>query len=119
MPRYVILEHDHPHLHWDLMLETGSVLRTWRLDNPPLAQESTTATEIGDHRLAYLEYAGPITGERGTVKRWDTGVFESDARDEKLVNLQIVGSRLNGKLELKRLAGDQWNVFYFPCKGTK
>ena len=27
MPRYVILEHDHPVLHWDLMLEAGGVLQ--------------------------------------------------------------------------------------------
>src|SRR5205807_395991 len=35
MPRFVILEHDHPELHWDLMLEAGPVLRTWRLAAPP------------------------------------------------------------------------------------
>ena len=27
MPRYVVLEHDFPTLHWDLMLEFGSVLQ--------------------------------------------------------------------------------------------
>ena len=35
MPRFVILEHDYPELHWDLMLETAGALRTWRLLRPP------------------------------------------------------------------------------------
>ena len=26
MPRFVILEHDHPEVHWDLMLEAGASL---------------------------------------------------------------------------------------------
>ena len=34
MPRFVILEHDHPSLHWDFILEVGEVLWTWRLSAP-------------------------------------------------------------------------------------
>ena len=28
VPRFVILEHDYPELHWDFMLEAGAVLKT-------------------------------------------------------------------------------------------
>ncbi|MCA8982761.1 MAG: DNA polymerase ligase N-terminal domain-containing protein [Planctomycetaceae bacterium] len=36
MARFTILEHDHPHLHWDLFLETaGERVPTWRLPCPP------------------------------------------------------------------------------------
>src|SRR5437879_2020084 len=42
MRRFVILEHDHPQLHWDLMLEAGPALRTWRL-SAPLAAGSFVA----------------------------------------------------------------------------
>ena len=73
MPRYVILEHDHPHRHWDLMLESGDVLRTWRLAEPPQPGRAVAAEPIGDHRRAYLDYEGPIRGNRGRVKRWDGG----------------------------------------------
>jgi hypothetical protein len=52
MPRFVVLEHDHPHLHWDFMVQTGEVLRTWRLDKSPLAgNEPVGATSLADHRL--------------------------------------------------------------------
>ena len=47
MPRFVILEHDHPRLHWDLMLQTGDALRTWRLASPPTRGcEGIAATAI-------------------------------------------------------------------------
>jgi hypothetical protein len=113
MPRYVILEHDHPHLHWDLMLETRCVLRTWRLDKPPCAHESSKATAIGDHRLAYLDFEGKLTNNRGTVKRWDAGTFEGAAFDGNLVRLQIKGNRLIGNLELARQDADEWAFLYF------
>ena len=35
MQQYVILRHDFPELHWDLMLEEAGVLKTWRLSAPP------------------------------------------------------------------------------------
>ena len=35
MPQFVLLEHDHPELHWDFMLESGDALLTWRLDRIP------------------------------------------------------------------------------------
>lgn len=64
MPRYVILEHDHPTLHWDLMLETGATLRTWRLSTLPASEHSVDATALPDHRSFYLDYEGPLSGNR-------------------------------------------------------
>jgi hypothetical protein len=75
MPRFVILEHDHPQLHWDLMLETGDVLRTWRLAAPPEPGAVIAAEPLGDHRRLYLDYEGPVSGNRGSVRRWDVGEF--------------------------------------------
>src|ERR1700704_4821039 len=77
MPRFVILEHDHPVLHWDLMLEAGTALRTWRLARAPSAPgEVIDALALPDHRLFYLDYEGPVSGGRGVVKRWDAGEYE-------------------------------------------
>src|SRR5206468_490246 len=59
MPRFVILEHDHPTRHWDLMLEARGVLRTWRLSAPPKAGVAIAATASFDHRAIYLDYEGP------------------------------------------------------------
>jgi len=107
MPRYVILEHDHPVLHWDLMLETGGALRTWRLALPPSAGDIIAAKPLGEHRLAYLDYEGPVSGNRGTVTQWDRGDFEVvEQTDERLV-VRLRGRRLRGTATLEP-AGTDW-----------
>src|ERR1700704_2199195 len=82
MPRFVILEHDHPELHWDLMLEVGPVLKTWRLAKAPAEKgERIDAVPVGDHRAFYLDYEGPVSGGRGQVTTWDKGTYESLAAE--------------------------------------
>jgi hypothetical protein len=101
MPRYVILEHDWPHRHWDLMLEAGGVLRTWRLNGPPRPGSAVTAERVGDHRLAYLDYEGPVSGGRGSVKRFDAGTFEWSDDTPQRVAVAVSGTTLTGRLELR------------------
>lgn len=82
MPRFAILIHDHPFVHWDLLLESGETARTWRmLESParwlsPAPPMSVIAEPIADHRLMYLEYEGFVSRERGRVARWDFGTFD-------------------------------------------
>lgn len=73
--RFAILRHDHPFLHWDLLLEAGSLATTWRLLRPPLDRELIAAELLPDHRLLYLEYEGPVSGNRGYVRRVAGGQF--------------------------------------------
>ena len=92
MPRYVILEHDHPTLHWDLMLEAGEVLRTWRLAAPPRPGGKVAAEPSFDHRLVYLDYEGPVGGDRGTVSAWERGTCEVVSSDAARVVVKLEGS---------------------------
>jgi hypothetical protein len=110
MPRFVILEHDHPSLHWDFMLEAGEVLRTWRLAEPPQPGREVPAEPSFDHRLFYLDYEGPVSGGRGLVSRWDAGTFawEMEQNDRVVVSLQ--GLRLEGQIVLTRLADGTWSL---------
>ena len=110
MPRFVILEHDHPTLHWDLMLEADGVLKTWRLARPPLREHaSIAATKLADHRLAYLDYEGPVSGDRGTVTRWDRGVYVTEqALDASRLMLELKGDKVTGWMLLSVTAGDEW-----------
>jgi hypothetical protein len=108
MPRFVLLEHDHPHLHWDFMLAAGGVLRTWRLDAPPAPGHLGTATRLSDHRLAYLDYEGPVSGGRGTVRRWERGTFDWLVDDPDRVAVRLEGERLRGVARLERWSGDEW-----------
>ncbi len=97
MPRFVLLEHDHPYLHWDFMLEVGDALWTWRLDRIPETAESIPAERLLDHRLHYLDYEGPVSGNRGSVKRIDRGDYERLTRDDACdFQIRLSGSRLRG-----------------------
>lgn len=106
MPRYVILAHDHPFLHWDLMLETSGVLRTWRLAKPPEPGTDIAAKALGDHRIAYLDFEGPVSGNRGSVRRWDAGTFEWMTDAHELVRVRMSGQRLKGELSVESAGGD-------------
>ena len=89
--RFVVLAHDWPMLHWDLLIEAGDACRTWRLlacpDHLPVPCDA-----IADHRPHYLTYEGPVFGDRGTVTRWTAGTATRLGVDR----FQLVSDRLSG-----------------------
>jgi hypothetical protein len=114
VPRYVILEHDHPELHWDLMLESGDVLRTWRLPAPPQPGQALVATASFDHRRLYLDYEGPISGNRGRVVRWDGGVLTWQEMEVNHLVFRLLGHRLQGLATLDQTTPTEWRFFLTP-----
>ena len=102
MPRFVILEHTATEgaIHWDLMLENHGVLLTWSLEpQPALWQRETitaAATQRPDHRLAYLDYEGNISGGRGRVERLESGDYEPLGSNR----YRLAGERFFGILEV-------------------
>jgi hypothetical protein len=107
MPRFVILTHDWPLLHWDFLVESGDVLRAWRLLAEPVANEDIPAEPNADHRLFYLDYEGPVSGGRGSVARWDCGTCDWLADEADRVEIALRGSKIAGRAVLRR-AGDGW-----------
>lgn len=109
MPRFVVLEH-HPGragpqaLHWDLMLEGPTGLATWACPQPLRVGIPQCLPRLDDHRADYLDYLGPISGERGLVTRWDTGTYQVERDDETGLWLRLDGQRLRGPLRLRRSA---------------
>jgi hypothetical protein len=111
MPRFVILEHDHPHRHYDLMLEAGDVLWTWRLPRLPQVGDVMDAERVFDHRLVYLDYEGPISGNRGTVIRREQGALEWLRQEESYIEVRLDGVQLHARLRLTRdAAGGRWRI---------
>jgi hypothetical protein len=100
VPRFAILEHDRPSLHWDFLLEAGTVLRSWRLLSEPDMEIEAQLEPNADHRLLYLDYEGPIGGDRGTVRRWDAGTFDWIADEVDFVVVELRGSKLLGRCTL-------------------
>jgi hypothetical protein len=102
MPRFAILEHDHPIQHWDFLLEIGDVLRAWRLLAEPRRGQAIRAEAIPDHRRLYLDYEGGITGDRGRVVRWDGGSFTWASADSTEPRVCLSGNRLEGQVAIRR-----------------
>jgi hypothetical protein len=101
MPRYVILQHETAEeQHFDFMLEMGGALKTWSISRPPLKGVEMDAEPLPDHRLAYLDYEGPISGDRGSVTRWDRGTYEVEYQAESELRVQLKGEKLMGRATL-------------------
>ena len=94
--------------HWDLMLEQGDFLRTWQLLREPIDRASLPipARRIGDHRKAYLDYEGPLTGYRGIVRRVDSGTVEFEANTPQYCRFVLSGDRLRGTFTLRQQTHD-------------
>ncbi len=75
-------EHRTANDHWDLMFECGEVLLSWAVEEMPSRGKLLNAIRLTDHRLAYLEYEGPISGNRGSVSRVLSGVYRMLNRDD-------------------------------------
>ncbi|MEY3172211.1 MAG: hypothetical protein RLZZ436_124 [Planctomycetota bacterium] len=75
--RWAILRHDHPWLHWDLLLERpdAPAATTWRLLRVPCCNEPIAAQALPDHRTVYFDYEGPVSGGRGSVERLARGTW--------------------------------------------
>jgi hypothetical protein len=78
MPRAVLLEHHTPDgsMHYDWMVQRPafgdrSPLSTFRIwERIDLAQTTTFEAErLPDHRPEYLDLEGPLSGNRGEVRR--------------------------------------------------
>lgn len=107
MLRFAILEHDGPRgLHWDFLLETGEALSTWALAEAPDCAGPIDAESLAEHRIEYLDYEGPISGNRGTVTRWDSGTYQFIRQTDHELVLSLDGQRLRGTATLARVGDD-------------
>jgi len=102
--KFVLLEHRWRGVHWDFMLETapGGPLRTWAVDAEVVAGLDLPARALSDHRAAYLDYEGPVTGGRGEVRRVDGGTFDRLEWNDDRVRVRLRGDQLRGMAELRR-----------------
>jgi hypothetical protein len=125
--RWVLLWHECPAdyrngSHWDLMLEREGIaeerrLATWSLSALPAgwpgaaadALTEVAAVALADHRAAYLEYEGPVSGDRGTVTRVASGEVTWREETERRVVVDLLNS-LQGEVALVGDSGDSWRL---------
>jgi len=124
---YVIQRHQASHLHYDLRLEEGGVLKSWAVPKEPPLKEGIKrlAVQTEDHPLGYEDFEGIIPEGQygaGKVKIWDKGIhLPLEATEVKRV-VEIMGKKLQGKYCLVKLKGkdpDDKNWLFFKLKNKK
>ena len=122
-PIFTVQKHQASHLHYDLRLEIGGVLKSWAIPKGPSLNPRVKrlAIEVEDHDLAYAEFEGVIEEGHygaGPVLLWDRGWFESEEAEASLevmwragaLDLVLHGRRLRGGFALVKMKGRsrQW-----------
>ena len=141
--QFVLLWHDCPATyragpHADLMIESGETLATWSLPAVPepwaagLAHAAPLAPlplpmmveRLADHRRAYLDYEGPVSGDRGTVRRLIRAPIAWRLTTGDAVTVDVLAGPLAGTLYLARLkscvgaaaaATESWRLDWAPA----
>ena len=110
--RFVLLRHETPAgyprgSHWDFMIEFAGALRAWALAETPTDGRDIEAEKLADHRIAYLELEGEISGGRGSVTRSDRGTYTIVRESENELLLDLRGEQLVGQALLTRQSLEQ------------
>ena len=106
-------------VHFDLMLEKGDMLQTFRLQLPLQMLENSPceATKIDDHPRRFLTYEGSVHGGAGRITMVDRGTYECIVDGEHRLELLFCGTRLNGRFVLGQVRGHTWR-FQHLTKGA-
>lgn len=106
MPRFVTQQHEKQseQVHWDLMLEQGDVLKTFRLDKPPedILVHPVRAAPIFDHPLKFLTYEGPVNKGLGRVHIVDQGTYELISQSMHDLKMILRGEVLTGLFHMHK-----------------
>jgi hypothetical protein len=111
--RMVLLRHELPDGtgHFDWMVESSPAggLITFRVGVRIDLPESTQfdAEPIGEHRREYLDYEGPVSGDRGTVVRVAIGTVEYAREEPSRIEIRG-GFNAASNLFVGRKSGLRW-----------
>ena len=105
MPLFVIHEHHASHLHYDLRLEIGGVLKSWAIPKIPPKEKGIKrlAIQVEDHKLSYIDFEGEIPENHygaGPVKIWDNGSYKLLENTKEKIEFELDGKVLKGKYVL-------------------
>lgn len=119
---FVIHKHDASHLHFDLRLEVGGILKSWAVPKGISLdpENKNLAIMVEDHPFDYKDFEGIIPEGNygaGTVMIWDRGAyyaigspskFESertlaDGLEKGKISFHLEGKKIKGEFTLIRL----------------
>lgn len=115
----VILRHDCPDgsHHFDWMIDAGEGLTTFRvrerIDGPGL--DVFEAERLADHRRAYLDYEGEISGGRGFVTRVARGWCRVGLLSDREADLRLRFGRDEARWRGESADGRAWRFSRIPA----
>lgn len=119
--RFVLLRHEVPDdygrpSHWDLLLEHDEACSTWALKELPgrLVDAADPATvdaqRLPDHRKHYLDYEGPVVGNRGFVRRELEGKCRWLEVSDCRIHVELIFVYDTVEIVLQHQSNDQWRL---------
>lgn len=113
--RFVVLHHLMPSgsrraSHWDIMVEGEGHLITWAIEGEPYSSFSQEAIMLPKHRLEYLDYQGPVSNGRGSVKRWDSGFARIVSQENDRWLILFFGEKFIVEGSFQRIDQSRWTI---------
>ena len=124
MPRFVVLKHTMPADserpdHYDIMFECNGTLLTWESTSLISNTFDGECTRLFDHRLHYLDFEGTVPGNRGEVKRVDSGTYhalENMLPDANCYRLHVSSDHMDTEICLQQLEEQKWRISCRPLR---
>lgn len=121
---FLIQRHQARHLHYDMRLEQGGVLKSWAIPKTPPLESGIKrlAVETEDHPLEYQTFEGEIPKGQygaGTVEIWDKGRYLPVEWGKNLIVFSVEANKLKGTyclVKLKSNEPDDKNWLFFKKK---
>ena len=115
--KFVVQKHqkESEPVHWDLMLENGTVLETYRVSSPPedWGDKPVEAVRIFEHPLKFLSYEGSVNKGKARVEIADYGTYRIIEKDETQQQILFTGKLLRGEFRLCLIENDRWEIIGF------
>jgi DNA polymerase Ligase (LigD) len=125
--RFSIVKHEMPAnssrpSHFDLFLEHAGKLLTWELPMSMSLSKSGAvnhqlARRLPDHRLIYLDFEGPVSGDRGSVALVAAGRLQWLEMESDGLIARTYSDLWTGILTLRPIVqsdSDQWRLDFEP-----
>jgi len=128
LPTVLLQHHTLTGSHYDWLIgdpgDPAGRLWTARLAVPPThwpALRTWPLTPIGAHRRCYLTYQGPLSADRGRVRRIDAGQVVPHLWTPRRIVLQVTLRRFRGRIELRQISAQAWraHVLSVSCANVR
>lgn len=110
---FVVHRHHASHLHYDLRLEEGGILKSWAVPKglPSMPGIKRLAMETEDHPLEYITFEGEIPkGQYGGGKMWiyANGRYEIGKKKKDGFYFTLNSPQVNGEYRIHQMKGKEW-----------